>query len=145
MVWRGSHEKIRKNYDLAVTMYQRGLSIAEVAAYYGISRQAMHDILRRRKVRMRSSKRKGKRNHFYRGTRASDRSQNLLEKALQRGLIQKKQTCEQCGKAPKFKDGRSGVQAHHDDYNKPLDVRWLCQKCHHLWHRQHKAIPLERR
>lgn len=27
-----------------------------------------------------------------------------------------------------------GVDAHHDDYSKPLDVRWLCRRHHRLHH-----------
>lgn len=28
------------------------------------------------------------------------------------------------------------VVAHHDDYLRPLDVRWLCQSCHVKWHNE---------
>lgn len=38
-----------------------------------------------------------------------------------------KNPCEVCGS----KDS----MAHHDDYDKPLDVRWLCGKHHKEWHR----------
>jgi hypothetical protein len=34
--------------------------------------------------------------------------------------------CESCGCEP--------TQAHHDDYSKPLDVRWLCPPCHRVHH-----------
>ena len=30
--------------------------------------------------------------------------------------------------------------AHHDDYDKPLEVRWLCRSHHGLWHRDNKAL-----
>lgn len=26
------------------------------------------------------------------------------------------------------------LHAHHDDYAKPLNVRWLCASCHRIWH-----------
>jgi hypothetical protein len=36
--------------------------------------------------------------------------------------------CEVCG--------ADKTVAHHDDYDKPLDVRWLCQTHHAEWHKQ---------
>jgi hypothetical protein len=29
------------------------------------------------------------------------------------------------------------AQAHHDDYDKPLNIRWLCRKHHADWHAKH--------
>jgi hypothetical protein len=35
--------------------------------------------------------------------------------------------CEVCGSS-------KNVHAHHDDYSKPLNVRWLCAAHHRQWH-----------
>ena len=100
----------------------------------------MWDLLRRR-TKMRPQKRAGKANHFYRGgAKASDKAQNLLETAIKQGAIERKTHCEECGDTGEFKDGRSKIQAHHDDYNKPLQVRWLCQPCHFKWHEENEPI-----
>ena len=46
--------------------------------------------------------------------------------AIRSGALQK-MPCEVCG-------SKSRVHAHHDDYSKPLEVRWLCSKHHTEWH-----------
>lgn len=50
---------------------------------------------------------------------------NSVRNAIRDGKLFPK-ACEVCG--------ASSVQAHHDDYNKPLDVRWLCIKHQAEWH-----------
>jgi len=128
--------------DEAVRLYDSGLSVGRVATFYAVSRQAMWDLLRRRTT-MRPRERMGLSNRFYRGgDRQDDRAQNVIQNAVKRGRVTRPDSCEACGTVPPaFKDGRTAIQAHHDDYNKPLDVRWLCQPCHHEWHQSHQAIP----
>lgn len=134
----------RKDYDEALIMYEKGLSIQAVADFYEITRQAMWMILKRRGCEFRSQHKIGEENHFYRGgSRASDKASNLLETAIQQGFVERRYICEKCGSTEQFKDGRTAIQAHHCDYNKPLDVMWLCQKCHHEWHKENK--PIERK
>lgn len=52
----------------------------------------------------------------------------LVGNAVRDGRITKPSNCESCGDKPDRLNG------HHDDYSKPLEVRWLCGKCHTAWH-----------
>ena len=127
-------------YDGAVDLYQSGLSVGDCAEFYGITRQAMHNILKRRDCEFRPQHKYGADNHFHRGGKSDGqrRAGHLVEKAIKKGILSTKVLCEECEKPKVFKNGRSGIQAHHDDYSKPLEVRWLCQECHHEWHKTHK-------
>lgn len=60
-----------------------------------------------------------------------ERTREAVKKALKAGIL-KKEPCEECGKVKSL--------AHHDDYNFPLQVRWLCGSHHRLWHRDNKPI-----
>ena len=128
----------------AVRRYDAGESLATIAVSFGVTRQAMWARLRVRTV-MRPQRRHGEENHFSRGgDTADEKAHDAVEHAIRRGAMVRAATCEACGKIPPcFADGRSGMQAHHDDYNKPLAIRWLCQPCHHAWHKHHTAIRKE--
>ena len=54
------------------------------------------------------------------------KAQNLLNYAIRTGKM-KRGDCEGCGT-------RERVHAHHHDYSKPYDVRWLCYRCHKTAH-----------
>jgi hypothetical protein len=60
------------------------------------------------------------------------RAEQSANQAVRKGLIKKKNACENCSK--------SGVklQKHHFYYSKPLEVIWLCHACHGIAHRKDK-------
>lgn len=131
-------------YNNAVELYQSGMSIQDCSEFYEISRQALHMILKRRGCIFRSNIKEGADNHFFRGCledkTKKKRVQHLVEKALKNGLLINPNKCEKCNVNNTFNDGRTEIQAHHCDYDKPLNIVWLCQKCHHDWHKENKAI-----
>lgn len=127
----------------AVKSYEEGMSLSDIAHIYGVTRQAVWYLLHTR-TQMRSNLKYGKDNHFYRGgARADARANDILDNELRYGRIVNPGRCEICSDESKFKDGRTAIQGHHDDYNKPLSVRWLCQKCHHEWHKHNRPIPFD--
>lgn len=113
-------------------MYESGLSVGDVAELHGIARQAMWVILKRRGVVMRPGLRLGPEHHFYtEGIPTDQRVRTIVTKAIARGRLIRK-PCEICG--------AEKADAHHDDYNKPLEVRWLCPSHHREWHLSHNPI-----
>ena len=53
------------------------------------------------------------------------RARNAIAGAIRYGRLSRP-PCEVCGDTP--------AQAHHDDYERPLDVRWLCRLHHERVH-----------
>ncbi len=45
------------------------------------------------------------------------------------------QPCEVCGHAE--------AQGHHDNYNRPFEVRWLCVQHHAAWHSEHEPVYVD--
>ena len=58
------------------------------------------------------------------------RAHSAVSNAIRRGLLVRL-PCVRCG------DEKS--LAHHEDYDKPLDVMWLCQPCHKQRHKELKG------
>ena len=57
--------------------------------------------------------------------RAKEVTRILTRRAIAQGRLMR-QPCEVCGSIER-------IDAHHDDYSKPLVIRWLCKK-HHIEH-----------
>ena len=53
-------------------------------------------------------------------------AQNIVKRCIDNGWLFRK-PCEICGKT-------ENIDAHHDDYSKPLEVKWLCRLCHREHH-----------
>lgn len=54
-------------------------------------------------------------------------ARSLIKKHLMRGKIIKPTMCDICKKEGK-------IEAHHTDYEKPLEIMWLCTVCHRHQH-----------
>lgn len=78
---------------------------SEIAEACDISRQRVNQILNGHKHRARA----------------------LVSAAVRSGKLERPKNCQKC-------DKKQRTQAHHDDYSKPLSVRWLCKACHSDFH-----------
>lgn len=67
------------------------------------------------------------------------RARGVVIWARKTGRLVRPKVCSECGTP-----GRR-IEGHHDDYGKPLCVRWLCGKCHRAVHRAFNEKHPQRR
>jgi len=91
-----------ESIDLA---YEDNASMRELAEITGLSQQRISQIVNRDVVDRRAIKARG-----------------AAQAALKSGRLTRK-PCEACG-------GPEKAHMHHEDYSKPLKVKWLCRRCH---------------
>lgn len=126
-----------------------GLNAQQIADKLGRSRLAVHTMRKRLGLKMTKDQRsvacsvqhvdqKEHRNHNWKGGVSKNHARYIgrykianpqkvrahiaVHAAVKRGQLSR-MPCEVCGEMK--------VQAHHDDYSKPLTVRWLCKQ-HHI-------------
>lgn len=56
-----------------------------------------------------------------------DYSRSIFHQAVKDGRLLRPLCCSQCASTTR-------IEGHHEDYDKPLDVMWLCRGCHAKWH-----------
>jgi hypothetical protein len=56
----------------------------------------------------------------------------LVVKALKLGTLVRPKICSECHQPSDYP-----IQAHHKDYDKPLDITWLCFPCHRKQDHRH--------
>ena len=57
----------------------------------------------------------------------------ITSNAIKNKKLKRAESCSVCGI-------QNLTEGHHDDYTKPLEVRWLCNKCHREWHKENTPI-----
>lgn len=140
-VMQGNWKKLSED-DLGAVLElaKGGFRASDIAEIYGVSRQCIHSHLIRRGVivpQHRVVEPKSAKPKFVpmkdvtekqKAERLRLRAWSAVYTAIKRGILVR-QPCEQCG--------ATTVEAHHDDYTRPLSVRWLCNFHHNEWHNLH--------
>lgn len=105
-----------------------GHNVSHAAKILGVSRRAFYRLAHRYGLIL-----PGLKHHVLPGTKEQKATaRSIVLWAMQQGLSA--QPCEVCQSTEK-------VQAHHDDYSKPLAIRWLCHRHHvQLHYRSQRAV-----
>ncbi len=124
-----------KKYDMAVRLYQSGLTIRELGQFYGVSSTAVWEALKRRGCQFRPKAHKDTSDEervYHSKSAYVARAQYLLNRAIRRGIVTRLTHCESCLGANRE------IHAHHNNYDKPLEVVWLCCSCHARLHKKER-------
>lgn len=121
-------ENARKQRDIAISLDPEGYRKKELErklkyresskAYYAKRRAALKDDLvhkeKTREWQIRA---------YHRGDKRKAFARSAVRRAVLAGKLARPDKCSNCGLT-----GR--IHGHHPDYSKPLEVLWVCQKCH---------------
>ncbi len=64
---------------------------------------------------------------YYHENKEKRRAHHLVSMNIRLGKIIRVNNCEICNSDRK-------IEAHHEDYSKPLEIKWLCKLCHENVH-----------
>ena len=101
-------------------------NISHTAKAMGVSRRAFYRLLDRHGLVASRTKR-----YVMRGTPKDKHRANVtVARAIKKGL--RREPCAVCG-------SNKDVEAHHEDYSKPLAITWLCPKHHRQLHTEREG------
>lgn len=60
-----------------------------------------------------------------------ERAHHAVNHAIAAGKIIRPTVCPSC-------DTETFIESHHEDYNKPFDIDWVCKECHTKLHTKEK-------
>ena len=93
--------------------------------------QRSPEALERRRKRRAEKQRQGLCNHtkqkWIDANPEKRKCHNTLNNAVRDGKIDKPTECPKCRRTVR-------LMGHHHDYTKPLEVEWMCGKCHYEHH-----------
>jgi len=89
-----------------------------------LNRERMRKLYKTRKGKLLITKANLKQNKKFKN---KTRVRQILNYHLRMGHIVKPDNCSMCGKVAR-------LHGHHDDYFKPLEVKWVCSPCHYFIH-----------
>lgn len=91
-------------------------SVEEIAKIFNLSGQSLYRIIQEYKqIKWAQRNRDKAKTHV------------MVAKAIKEGVLIRAYNCEKC-------NVEEYTVAHHEDYNKPLSVNWLCRSCHRRIH-----------
>jgi len=64
-------------------------------------------------------------------------ARSLVSQAVKEKIVIRQTWCSSCGEEP---DDPSTIEAHHEDYDSPLEITWLCKPCHG---QRHSVMAIE--
>lgn len=73
-------------------------------------------------------KRKEQQARWLKKNKHKRKTHNAVFLAIKKGKLKKPRICSNCKHKVKY------IFAHHKDYKKPLEVEWLCGRCHYEIH-----------